>query len=414
MSTNNPFLSAQTQMRAAYQFLEWRYDDQFAKVLTPERIIEVNIPVKMDNGEIRTFVGYRSQHNGARGPYKGGIRYHENVTKDEVMALSAWMSIKTATLDLPLGGGKGGIIVNPKELSERELEALSRGWVQKLYKYIGPLDDVPAPDVNTNGKIMAWMVDEYSKLVGHWTPGTFTGKPLSIGGSLGRDTATAQGWLYVLEAYLKSQKDNLKGKKIVIQWAGNAGLNMIELIEKMGAILIGTSDSHGGIYDAKGLDVKQIVKLKSEKKSLAEYKWGKQITNAELLELECDILIPAALENQITSDNAKNIKATLIMELANGPITPDADTILFKKGIPVIPDILANAGGVTVSYFEQVQNSMNYYWSREEVQEKLKLKMETALNGMLKSAEEHKVMLRTGAYVVALERILEAMKTKGE
>lgn len=414
MSTNNPFLSAQTQMRAAYQFLEWRYDDQFTKVLTPERVIEVNIPVKMDNGEIRTFVGYRSQHNAARGPYKGGIRYHEGVNKDEVMALSAWMSIKTATLDLPLGGGKGGIIVNPKELSEGELERLSRGWVDKLYKYIGPLDDVPAPDVNTNGKIMAWMVDEYSKLVGHWTPGAFTGKPLSIGGSLGRDTATAQGGLYVLEAYLKSQKDNLKGKKVVIQWAGNAGLNMIELIEKTGAILIGTSDSHGGIYDAKGLDVKQIMRLKSEKKSLSEYKWGKQITNAELLELKCDILIPAALENQITSDNAKNIKATLIMELANGPITPDADKILFKKGIPVIPDILANAGGVTVSYFEQVQNNANYFWSREEVQEKLKLKMEIALGGVLRSTKEHKVMLRTGAYVVALERILEAMKTRGE
>lgn len=422
MSSNNPFQSAKEQMRAAYQFLEWRYDEQFSKVLTPERVIEVNIPVKMDNGEIRTFVGYRSQHNAARGPYKGGIRYHQDVTKDEVMALSTWMSIKTATLDLPLGGGKGGIIVNPKELSEGELERLSRGWVKGLYKYIGPFDDVPAPDVNTNGKIMAWMVDEYSKLVGHWTPGAFTGKPLSIGGSLGRDTATAQGGLYVLEAYLKSQKDTLKGKKVVIQWAGNAGLNMIELIEKAGAILIGTSDSHGGIYDANGLNVKQVVELKSEKKSLTEYlpleKGGRgdfaRITNAELLELKCDILIPAALENQITSDNAKNIKATLIMELANGPITPDADTILFKKWIPVIPDILANAGGVTVSYFEQVQNNTNYFWSREEVGEKLKLKMETALNGVLRSAKEHKVMLRTGAYVVALERILEAMKTRGE
>lgn len=209
-TTNNPFLSAQTQMRSAYEFLKGRYDDEFEKLLTPDRIIEVNIPVKMDNGQIRTFIGYRSQHNAARGPYKGGIRYHQDVNKDEVMALSTWMSIKTSTLDLPLGGGKGGIIVNPKELSDSELERLSRGWVQKLYKYIGPLDDVPAPDVNTNGKIMAWMVDEYSKLVGHWTPGTFTGKPLSIGGSLGRDTATAQGGLYVLEAYLKSQKDTLK------------------------------------------------------------------------------------------------------------------------------------------------------------------------------------------------------------
>ena len=424
MSLNNPFLSAQSQMQTAYAFLAGRYDEQFPKILNPERIIEVNIPVKMDSGETRNFIGYRAQHNAARGPYKGGIRYHQDVTPDEVKALSTWMSIKCATLDLPLGGGKWGIIVNPKELSERELEQLSRGWVQKLYKYIGPLDDVPAPDVNTNGKIMSWMVDEYSRLVGHWTPGTFTGKPLSIGGSLGRDTATAQGWLYVLEAYLRSviaknetiqvSENPLKWKKIVIQWAGNAGLNMIELIDRTGAILIGTSDSHGGIYDESGLDIAQIVELKKNKKSLTEYKWGKQISNSELLELSCDILIPAALENQITGDNAKNVKAHLIMELANGPITPEADTILFARNIPVIPDILANAGGVTVSYFEQVQNNANYFWSRAEVQEKLKLKMETALAGVLHSAEEHNVMLRTGAYVVAMERILEAMKVRGE
>lgn len=401
-------------MQTAYTLLDGRYDEQFPKILNPERIIEVNIPVKMDSGEIRNFVGYRAQHNAARGPYKGGIRYHQDVTQDEVKALSTWMSIKCATLDLPLGGGKWGIIVNPKELSERELEALSRGWVQKLYKYIGPLDDVPAPDVNTNGKIMSWMVDEYSRLVGHWTPGTFTGKPISIGGSLGRDTATAQGGLYVLEAYLTAKKDTLQGKKIVIQWAGNAGLNMIELIDRTGAILIGTSDSHGGIYDESGLDIAQIVELKKDKKSLKEYKWGKQITNSELLELVCDILIPAALENQITGENVKNIKARLIMELANGPITPEADVVLFARNIPVIPDILANAGGVTVSYFEQVQNNANYFWSRAEVQEKLKLKMETALAGVLHSAEEHNVMLRTGAYVVAMERILEAMKVRGE
>jgi glutamate dehydrogenase len=445
MSTNNPFLSAQSQMQTAYAFLTGRYDAQFPKIMNPERVIEVNIPVQMDSGEIRNFVGYRSQHNGARGPYKGGIRYHQDVTVDEVKALSTWMSIKCATLDLPLGGGKGGIIVNPKELSEPELEQLSRGWVQRLYKYLGPLDDVPAPDVNTNWQIMSWMVDEYSKLVGHWTPGTFTGKPLSIGGSLGRDTATAQGGLYVLEAYLRGaplsrgegdsqgglvsenqsktplppltgglETNPLQWKKIVIQGAGNAGLNMIELIEKSGAILIGTSDSHCGIFSADGLDIAQIVELKKNKKSLAEYMGAKQITNAELLELDCDILIPAALENQITGDNVQNIKAKLILELANGPITPDADTVLFGKWIAVIPDILANAGGVTVSYFEQVQNNANYYWSREEVQSKLKLKMETALAGVLKSANEHKVMLRTGAYVVAMERILEAMKVRGE
>lgn len=413
MNHNNPFLSAQKQMQTAYQFLEGKYDDEFQKILTPERVIEVSIPVKMDNGTLKVFTWYRSQHNASRGPYKGWVRYHENVSKDEVMALSMWMSIKCATLDLPLGGGKWWTIVDLKKLSKRQLEALSRWWVQKLYKYIGPLDDVPAPDVNTNGEIMSWFVDEYSKLVGHWSPGAFTGKPLAIGGSLGRDIATAQGGLYVLGAYLDSKWDSLKWKKVVIQGAGNAWLNMIELISQTGATLIGTSDSHGGIYDENGLDIKEIIRLKKEKKSLDEYAGAKHISNSELLELTCDILIPAALENQITSENAKNIRAKLIMELANGPITPDADVILFKNGIPVIPDILANAWGVTVSYFEQVQNSNNYYWSREEVLEKLKLKMEKALDWVLKSAENHRVMIRTGAYIIALERILEAMKVRG-
>jgi glutamate dehydrogenase len=423
MTTTNPFESARTQMRTAYEYLAPEYHDEFEALLSPDRVIEVSIPVKMDDGSIRVFTGYRSQHNSARGPYKGGIRYHQDVTRDEVMALSAWMSIKTSTLDLPLGGGKWGIIVDPKTLSEWELERLSRGWVQKLYKYIGPLDDVPAPDVNTNWQIMSWMVDEYSKLVGHWTPGTFTGKPIAIGGSLGRDTATAQGGLYVLEAYLlQANSQSIKGKKVVIQWAWNAGLTMIELVDKAGGIIIGTSDSHGAIYDPRGLDVHQIIELKKNKKSLQEYRFQTPLSggegagmrsNAELLELECDILIPAALENQITEDNAYNIKASLILELANGPITPAADTILYKKWIPVIPDILANAWGVTVSYFEQVQNSMNYYWSREEVADKLKLKMETALHGVLTSAKEHNVMLRTGAYIVAMKRILEAMKLRG-
>ncbi len=448
----NPFESARTQMCTAYQFLAPEFTHEFEILLSPDRVIEVSIPVIMDDGSTRVFTGYRSQHNDARWPYKWGIRYHQDVTKDEVMALSTWMSIKTATLDLPLGGGKWGIIVDPKTLSKRELEALSRGWVQKLYKYLWPLDDVPAPDVNTNSEIMSWMVDEYSKLVGHWTPGTFTGKPLSIGGSLGRDTATAQGGLYVLEAYLRgaplsrgdgdsqgglvSENQNktplppltggletnpLKWKKVVIQWAGNAGLNMIELISKTGAILIATSDSKWAIYDPSGLDIAQIITLKQDKKSLSEYIFQSPLSggegtgvrsNTELLELECDILIPAALENQITGENAPRIKARLIMELANWPITPDADVALFSKWIAVIPDILANAGGVTVSYFEQVQNSMNYSWSREEVQEKLKLKMETALHGVLESAEKHGVMLRTGAYVVAMKRILEAIKVR--
>ncbi len=413
MSTNNPFTSAQTQMRSAYAFLTPEYTHEFEALLEPERIIEVSIPVKMDDGTMRLFIGYRSQHNNARGPYKGWIRFHQDVNKDEVKALSAWMSIKTATLDLPLGGGKGGIIVDPKLLSAWELERLSRGYVEKLYKYLWPLDDVPAPDVNTNGQIMTWMVDEYSKLVGHWSPGTFTGKPLSISGSLGRDTATAQGWLYVLEAYLKWKGETLVWKRVIVQGAGNAGLNMIEHLESTWAILVWTSDSKTAIYDPNGLSIKEIVELKKAKKSLLDYGGAKKITNEELLVQITDILIPAALENQITSMNAKDIKTGLIMELANGPTTPDADIILFWNGIPVIPDILANAWWVTVSYFEQVQNSMNYSWSSAEVQEKLKLKMETALAWVLASSEKHKTMIRTGAYIVALERILEAMRIRG-
>lgn len=295
------------------------------------------------------------------------------------MALSTWMSIKTAMLDLPLGGGKGGIIVDPKTLSARELEALSRGWVRQLYKYLGNNQDIPAPDVNTNGQIMGWMTDEYSRLVGEWTPGVFTGKPLSIGGSLGRDTATAQGGLYALEAYLIHNSENILDKKIIVQGAGNAGLTMIELLAKKGINVVAISDSHTGIHDPAGLDIDQIVTLKKNRQSLDSYVGGQKVTNAELLTLDCDILIPAALENQITRENAHEIKAKLIIELANGPTTPEADEILFSRGIAVIPDVLANAGGVTVSYFEQVQNNTNYYWSAGEVAEKLKLKMEKAL-----------------------------------
>lgn len=413
MTHANPFFSAQTQMRSAYAFLTGRYDREFELLLQPDRILEVSIPVTLDDGSLQVFTGYRSQHNNARWPYKGWIRFHQDVSLDEVKALSIWMSIKTATLDLPLGWGKWWIIVDPKTLSSWELERLSRGYVDKLFKYLWPLDDVPAPDVNTNSQIMAWMVDEYSKLTGHWSSGAFTGKPLSLGWSLGRDTATAQWGLYVLEAYLQRYNDTLNGKKIIVQWAGNAGLNMIELLQKTGVLLVGTSDSKTAIYDPHGLDIEQILQIKKEKKSLTEYVGAWFLSNQELLVQPTDILIPAALENQITSENAWSIQASLILELANGPTTPEADTILFSRKIPVIPDILANAWGVTVSYFEQVQNSMNYIWSREEVQEKLKMKMEQALHWVLTSAEKHATMIRTGAYIVALERILETMKIRG-
>ena len=409
---DNPFESAQTQMREAYSLLGKQYEREFEALQTPDRIIEVSIPVVMDDGSTRVFTGYRSEHNAARGPYKWWIRYHQDVTKEEVMALSVWMSMKCAVLDLPLGGGKWGVIVDPKILSKREIESLSREWVRKLYKYLWPLHDIPAPDVNTNSEIMAWMVDEYSRLVGTWSPGAFTGKPLSIGGSLGRDSATAQWWFFVLEKYLTLSGQSLEGKRVIVQWAGNAGLTMIDLLSRAWAKIIGTSDSQTAIYDPHGLDVDQIITLKTWKQSLTQYVWAGKIENRELLTRSCDILIPAALENQINGENAEKIEAELILELANGPTTPDADAILFGRWIPVIPDILANAGGVTVSYFEQVQNNANYYWSHEEVHEKLERKMQTALSEVLLQAKEKHTSLRMGAYLVALDRILEAMHVR--
>lgn len=410
---DNPFQSARMQMHEAYLLLGKQYEREFEALQTPDRVIEVSIPVVMDDGSTRVFIGYRSEHNAARGPYKWGIRYHQDVTKEEVMALSVWMSMKCAVLDLPLGGGKWGVIVDPKMLSKREIESLSREWVRKLYKYLWPLHDIPAPDVNTNSEIMAWMVDEYSRLVGTWSPWAFTGKPLSIGGSLGRDTATAQWGFFVLEKYLTLSGHGLEGKRVIVQWAGNAWLTMIDLLSKAWATIVGTSDSHTAIFDEAGLDVKEIITLKHAKKSLEEYHGATKLSNDELLIKACDILIPAALENQITGENAEKVDTEIILELANGPTTPEADAILFGRWIPVIPDILANAWGVTVSYFEQVQNNANYYWSREEVHEKLERKMQTALSEVLLQAKEKHTSLRMGAYLVALERVLEAMRMRG-
>nr|MDD3720105.1 Glu/Leu/Phe/Val dehydrogenase [Candidatus Gracilibacteria bacterium] len=410
------FENAQNQIRHACNLYdECRIDvNKFELVSHPRRIIEVNIPVRMDNGLIRTFVGYRAQHNDARGPFKGGIRFHQDVTKEEVKALSLWMTFKCAVADLPLGGGKGGIIVDPKELSEGELERLSRGYVRELYKYIGPEQDVPAPDVNTNPKIMAWMMDEYSYLVGKYSPGSFTGKPVTAGGSLGRGNATAQGGLYVLQEILKVEGDTLKGKKIIIQGAGNAGLIMARLLVKEGSLIIGIADSKGAIYNKDGLDVKEIEKLKKDKLSVVYYEGAEQLADKALLEQECDILIPAALENQITKDNARDIKAKYILELANGPITTEADHILFEKGVIVIPDILANSGGVTVSYFEMVQNNMNYYWSEAEVNAKLYDKITKATLDVYGASKNHETFLRAGAYIIAMKRVFDAMKDRGE
>lgn len=410
------FENARTQIRQACDLYdECRLDtNKYELISHPRRILEVNIPVKMDDGRVKTFTWFRSQHNDARWPFKGGIRFHQDVNREEVKALSMWMSFKCAVIDIPLGGGKGWIIVNPKELSENELERLSRGYVRELYKYIGPEQDVPAPDVNTNPKIMSWMMDEYSLLVWKYSPGSFTGKPLSSWGSAWRASATAQGGIYVLEEILRLKNDEIKGKSIAIQWAGNAGLTAAKILSELWAIIVGISDSRWGIYNEKGLDIEKIESLKSQRKSVIEYTDAIKLQEKEVLEKDCDILIPAALENQITDSNAKNIKAKIILELANGPITPEADNILNDMNIEVIPDILANSGGVMVSYFEQVQNNMNFYWSAEEIDQRLREKITTAANAVYSTSIEYKSHLRSAAYIVAMKRIFSAMKDRWE
>ncbi|MCP4524145.1 MAG: Glu/Leu/Phe/Val dehydrogenase [Candidatus Gracilibacteria bacterium] len=368
----------------------------------------------MDNGSIKTFTGFRSQHNDSRGPFKGGIRFHPDVNRSEVKALSMWMTFKCAVIDIPLGGGKGGIVVNPKKLSEGELERLSRGYVRELYKYLGPEQDVPAPDVNTNPKIMSWMMDEYSLLTGKYSPGSFTGKPLTSGGSAGRGKATAQGGIYVLQEIAKLKKLKLKGKNVAIQGAGNAGLTAAELLSELGMKIVAISDSKGGIFIKKGLDIKKLSALKKSRKSVIEYEGAEILKQKEILELPVDILVPAALENQITEKNVKQIKAPIILELANGPITPEADEVLKKEGIIVIPDILANSGGVMVSYFEQVQNNMNFYWEEDEIDKKLQKKITLATESVIQTSKEYKTSLRSAAYIIAMKRVFEAMKDRGE
>lgn len=413
---NDAFINAQKQMRQACDLYDGcRLDtNKYELISHPKRILEVNIPVKMDDGSIKIFTWFRSQHNDARGPFKGGIRFHPDVNRSEVKALSMWMSIKCAVVDIPLGGGKWGIIVDPKKLSEGELERLSRGYVRELYKYLGPQTDVPAPDVNTNPQIMSWMMDEYSLLAGKYSPGSFTWKPLSSGWSLGRNKATAQGGVYVLQEILRLKKDEISGKKVVIQWAGNAGLTAAKLLEPLWAKIIGISDSHWGIYNPHGLDINAIQSLKSQRKSVVEYDDATILEQKEILEQECDILIPAALENQITQENADKIKAETILELANGPITPEADKILEQKNIMVIPDILANAGGVMVSYFEQVQNNMNFYWEEDEIENKLNKKITQSANDVYHKAIEYNTSLRSWAYIIAMQRIFDAMHDRWE
>lgn len=414
MSEYNPFKMAQAQLDEAMQVLG--LDPSTREFLrTPMYETTVSIPIRMDSGKVKTFKGYRVQYNTGRGPAKGGLRWHPEETLDTVRALAAWMTWKTALVDLPLGGGKGGVTCNPKELSEREKERLARAYIQKINPILGYTKDVPAPDVYTNPQIMAWMMDEFETIRGHHEPGVITGKPLPLGGSQGRSDATARGGVYCVREAAKHLKLDLSKATYAIQGFGNAGQYAATLHKEIlgGGRLIAVSDSGGGILCEDGINPEAVVKYKLETGKLVGFPGSKSITNEQLLELKVDVLYPAALENVITEKNAPNIKARIVCELANGPMTPEGDKILFKNDVFVLPDFLANAGGVTVSYFEQVQNAYNHYWSLGEVHEKLDRKMTTAFDAVLQYQKRHKVHMRLAAYLLAVERVAETCKLRG-
>lgn len=381
----------------------------------PKKIIEVSVPVKMDDGGLKVFTGYRVQYNNIRGPYKGGIRFHPQVDLSEVKALAFWMTIKCTVVDVPFGGGKGGITVNPKELSSSEIERLTRSYVRGIAPEIGPDKDIPAPDVYTTPQIMAWFMDEYSRIEGKNVPGVVTGKPIEIGGSLGRDTATAQGGFYSLESLFNNQELSINSdeKTIAVQGFGNAGFHFADIAYQAGYKILAVSDSKGGIYNSEGLNIEEIIKHKETTGSVINFQKAKNISNEELLELDVKILVPAALENVITKDNAHKIKARFILELANGPITLEADEILYQNNILVVPDVLANAGGVATSYFEWVQNIRNYYWDADKVQRRLKEKMEKSTQNIWEYKKKYNTNMRTAAYIYAIEKLGKALTLRG-
>jgi len=380
----------------------------------PMRELHVSIPVKMDDGQTKVFKGFRVQHNNARGPCKGGIRFHPEETIDVVKALAAWMTWKCAVADIPLGGGKGGVICNPKEMSTGELERLSRGYIDAIWEFIGPDRDIPAPDVYTNPQIMGWMVDEYSKLKGCYIPGVITGKPLSLGGSQGRGDATARGGVYTIIEAAKHLGIDLSAATVAVQGYGNAGSHAAILMHTVTkSKIIAVSDSKGGIYNEQGLDPSHVLQHKMEAGSVINFPKAENISNRELLELKVDVLCPAGLETVLTGQNAPEIKARIVAELANGPTTPEADEVLFQNNIFVIPDFLCNAGGVTVSYFEWVQSLYRYYWDENEVHQRLGEKMTKAFQAVLAESLKRKIHMRAAAYIVAVARVAEAMKLRG-
>jgi glutamate dehydrogenase/leucine dehydrogenase len=409
---NDVFDNVKEQVDKISEIMELN-NDEIELLKTPRRVHDFEVDVSMDNGQKKSFKGYRVQYNDARGPTKGGIRYHPNVSLGEVKSLAFWMALKCAVVDIPYGGAKGGVVVNPKELSKKELEKLSRGFVQSINQHIGPYKDIPAPDVYTNSQTMSWMLDEYEKInKGHF-PGVITGKPIELGGSLGREYSTSEGGAYVLRELIKLKKMDPSKTRVVVQGFGNVGSFIAKILNGWGYKIVAVSDSKGGIYDPSGLDIEQVLKHKKETRSVKGFKGTKEVDNKAMLELNCDVLIPAALENQITKDNANKIKAKIVLEMANGPTTPEADDILFDMGVTVVPDILANAGGVTVSYFEWVQNLYGYYWKESEVIEKLEAIMVRAFEEVHKAHEDFKTNMRNGAYVVAIKRILVAERLRG-
>ncbi|WP_411953341.1 Glu/Leu/Phe/Val family dehydrogenase [Alkalibacillus sp. S2W] len=387
-------------------------DEAYELMKEPVRMITVRIPVRMDDGKVKVFTGYRAQHSDAVGPTKGGVRFHPNVTETEVRALSIWMTLKSGIVDLPYGGGKGGIICDPREMSFRELEALSRGYVRALSQVVGPTKDIPAPDVFTNSQIMAWMMDEYSRIDEFNNPGFITGKPIVLGGSHGRETATAKGVTICIEEACKKQGIELQGARVIVQGFGNAGSFLAKFMHEMGAKVIAISDAEGALHDPDGLDIEYLLDRRDSFGTVTNL-FEDTITNDEMLELETDILVPAAIQNQIREDNAHNINAKIVVEAANGPTTLEATQILTERGILIVPDVLASSGGVTVSYFEWVQNNQGYYWKEEEVQEKLREVLVKAFNNVYTTSQNRNIDMRLAAYMVGVRKMTEAARFRG-
>jgi glutamate dehydrogenase (NAD(P)+) len=408
----NPYRIAQIQFDIAAEYL--KLDAGLRQILrTPKRVLEVSIPTKMDNGQVKVFTGYRVQHNVARGPAKGGIRYHPNVTIDEVKALATWMTWKCATVNIPYGGGKGGVICDPKRMSKGELERMTRRYASEILPIIGPEQDIPAPDVYTDAQTMAWIMDTYSMTKGYSTLGVVTGKPVSIGGSEGRKEATARGVTVVVEEACKVKKISLRGAAVAIQGFGNAGSIVARLLTEKKARVVAISDSRGGVFNSRGIDPLKAMRYKERSGTVVGMPGTSRISNDDLLTMKCDILIPAALENVITLNNVDQIKAKIVAEAANGPTTPHADEALARKGIMLLPDILANAGGVTASYFEWVQDLQSFFWPAAEVNLKLESLMRHAFLEVHESMRKHRTHMRTGAYVLAVGRVADATLVRG-